>query len=308
LVVFLLALPVPATPLKIEEAQFLTGGYWRIIFAIPIAISVIQILLLLTVFNWETPKYYKERGQTEKLRQVMAKIYHPHAIEARIAEINVSNNVNEKRVDVSFKDSLFNRKFLYATYLGCALSFFQQFSGINAVIFYSSTIFQKVGWQPRTGTAIVGVVNLVACLISLGLLSCFGRRTLLWTVSFMMGAVQIALGIAFYYADSSDAAKILCCVFIFAYIIFFEFSLGPIPWLFVAEIATPKGFSIAVVVNWLCTLAVAIATPYLISGALFIVFGGICVLSGLFSLFLLKETKGLTAAQIQELYSLEKKK
>ena len=70
----------------------------------------------------------------------MAKIYNPHAIESRIAEIPVSSN-NEKRVDVSFKDSLFNRKFLYATYLGCALSFFQQFSGINAVIFYSSSIF-----------------------------------------------------------------------------------------------------------------------------------------------------------------------
>lgn len=149
---------------------------------------------------------------------------------------------------------------------------------------------------------------MVATFGSLGLLACFGRRTILWTVSFLMGAVQIGLGISFYYVDSSDAAKVLCCVFIFAYIIFFEFSLGPIPWLFVAEIATPKGFSIAVVTNWLCTLAVALATPYLISGALFIVFGGFCVLCGLFSLFLLKETKGLTAAEIQELYSLEKKK
>ena len=122
--VFLLALPVPTTPLKINEGEFFTGDYWRVIFAIPIAISIIQVLLLLTVFNWETPKYYKERGQTEKLNQVMAKIYNPHAIQSRIDEIIVDNK-QEKTVQVSFKDSLFNRKYLYATYLGCALSFLQ---------------------------------------------------------------------------------------------------------------------------------------------------------------------------------------
>ena len=60
------------------------------------------------------------------------------------------------------------------------------------------------------------------------------------------------------------------------FIVFFEFSLGPIPWLYMAEIMTDKGLSLAVLLNWLMTIVMAIATPFLISGSLFIVFGALC--------------------------------
>lgn len=87
---------------------------------------------------------------------------------------------------------------------------------------------------------------------------------------------MIALGICFFFLKSSHAAQIFCVVFIMLFIVFFEFSLGPIPWLYMAEIMTDKGLSIAILLNWLMTIIMAIATPYIISGYLFIVFGGLC--------------------------------
>ena len=60
------------------------------------------------------------------------------------------------------------------------------------------------------------------------------------------------------------------------FIILFEFSLGPIPWLYMAEIMTDKGLSIAILLNWIMTIVMAIATPYIIGGPLFIVFGALC--------------------------------
>jgi MFS transporter, SP family, galactose:H+ symporter len=92
------------------------------------------------------------------------------------------------------------------------------------------------------------------------------------------------------------------------FIVLFEFSLGPIPWLYMAEIMTDKGLSLAVLLNWIMTIIMAIATPYIIGGPLFIVFGALCVVCGFFSLLLLKETKGLTEAEVAALYSREKTK
>lgn len=60
------------------------------------------------------------------------------------------------------------------------------------------------------------------------------------------------------------------------FIILFEFSLGPIPWLYMAEIMTDKGLSMAILLNWIMTIIMAIVTPYVISGELFIIFGALC--------------------------------
>ena len=91
-----------------------------------------------------------------------------------------------------------------------------------------------------------------------------------------MAAFHVGLGIAFFYVDSSEAAKIMAVIFVMAFVIFFEFSLGPIPWLYMAETMTDKGLSIAVLLNWLMTLIMAVATPFLIDGWLFIGFGVLC--------------------------------
>ena len=73
----------------------------------------------------------------------------------------------------------------------------------------------------------------------------------------------------------------LCVVFILIYVALFEFSLGPIPWVYMAEIMTDRGLSIAVLLNWGVTLLMAIITQYIISGAAFIVFGCICAVVSL---------------------------
>ena len=99
----------------------------------------------------------------------------------------------------------------------------------------------------------------------------------------MMAGSLIGLGVSFFYLDESRFAKGFGVAFIFLFSIIFELSLGPIPWLFMAEIMTPKGMSVAILLSWLSTLAISIVTPFLISGELFLVFGGVCVFVRLFS-------------------------
>jgi len=89
---------------------------------------------------------------------------------------------------------------------------------------------------------------------------------------------------------------------------FYEFSLGPIPWLYMAETMTDKGLSVGVLVNWLFTLLVALITPYCVSGEYFIVLGVLCALSGVFCLLVIKETKNLTEAEVANLYNKDSNK
>jgi SP family facilitated glucose transporter-like MFS transporter 1 len=96
------------------------------------------------------------------------------------------------------------------------------------------------------------------------------------------------------------------------FIVFFEFSLGPLLWIYMSEIMTEKGLSIGVCINWIATVNIAFFTPSLIeafgkgnkgSGILFCGCGGITIITALFCLFIVKETKGLSEKEVQALYS-----
>lgn len=133
----------------------------------------------------------------------------------------------------------------------------------------------------------------------------------MWTLSFLIAGTHLAVGISYFNVTNSDGtnnvlATNLCVIFILVYVALFEFSLGPIPWLYMAEIMTEKGLSIAVLLNWGVTLLMAIITQYIIYGETFIIFGFICMCCGFFSLFIMKETKGLTNQEVAKLYSKEK--
>ena len=139
-------------------------------------------------------------------------------------------------------------------------------------------------------------------------------------MSFAMSVDLIALGILYFQIDGPDSSSQLqtfAVILLFVYVILFEFSLGPIPWLYMAETMTEKGLSIAVMVNMLMALLISIVFPYLVDwlGWLFIFFGVICAIviyllcltirlqSGVFSLFILRETKGLSERDVALLYS-----
>lgn len=148
--------------------------------------------------------------------------------------------------------------------------------------------------NPNTGTALVGVVNMVSTLASSFLLAYFGRKSLLWSLSFLMSATLVGLGVS-YIEEISSLEITLVMVFV----ILFEFSLGPIVWIYMSETMTEKGVSLGTLANWIFTIIMALTTPILIDsigGYLFIIYGGLCFACALFSLFVVKETKGLTNA------------
>lgn len=174
-------------------------------------------------------------------------------------------------------------------------------------MFYSGNIIAGIGINYKIGTCLTSFANWISTIGALFLLGRFGRKSIMWTMCFAMALTHIALGIAYYSVDTTlvggSPAGYACLVLILLYVVEFEFSLGPVPWVYMSEIMQNKAMTIALLINWIFTLFFAVTTQKWVDewlkGAFFIVLGVICGLGGLFVLILLKETKGLSEAQVQ---------
>lgn len=192
--------------------------------------------------------------------------------------------------------------------LGIILSALQQFTGINIVIYFAPIILQTVG-NAETGHAIstavlLGVINVIATLISLWLIDRIGRRKLLITSVFFMMLSLFILGTGLY--RNIGMVKSITLVSLFIYIIAFAMGMGPITWLLISEIypirIRGQAMSIATFANWLSNYVVSltflpvmyILTP---SGAFFL-YGFIALLALMFVFKRVPETKGKSLTEI----------
>jgi len=187
---------------------------------------------------------------------------------------------------------------------------FQQFTGINVIMFFSNTIFSNVGTLSSAQlTGLVGFVNFFTTLIGMALLSCAGRKTIMFWCNLAMAIVLLLLG---YF--SFQGYDTLSVVMVMLFISLFEFSSGPITWLYMSEIMQDKAVSIATVLNWLVNLGISLGTvPVLTAlgfydehperiGYVFYFMGGMTVIGTLFIAFFMKETRGKSAQEIEEMF------
>lgn len=117
-----------------------------------------------------------------------------------------------------------------------SLMFFQQFSGINAVIFFATNIFKSAGSniEPSFCSIIIGAVQVVMTLAAAALIEKAGRKVLLLLSSSVMCLCLITLGVYFYLKDvlQHDVSNIgiIPLLSLVAFIVCFSLGYGPIPW------------------------------------------------------------------------------
>lgn len=306
-------------PLQFEDSdkiiartdnKFLRFDYWRIIFAFPVLISIIQMFLMFTVYNYESPKFYKENNRNAELNQVMGKIYTPDQVKQRIDDINVVANQDGEANKVTIMQTLTDPRYKKATLIGVSLSAMQQLSGINLVLFYGGNVFSAVISLGNWVQVIIGLVNFIPCIPAYYLIQYLGRKTILTWGSFICMASLIPCGIfllqSFDDPKAHPTAANLSLIFLCIYISAFAASLGPLCWTYMTEVMTEKALSIGVAVNLILTVAASVLAPVLFSsmkGWVFIMCAGFTFVTFIFCFFVLKETKGLNARQIQQLFS-----
>lgn len=209
-------------------------------------ISALVPLVFCCVFFFmpETPIYYLKKGDEDSARASLVRLRGPrYNVEPEIlAQQEIMAELERNRT--SFSEAIRTKAAIRGLIIGFGLMLFQQLSGVNAIIFYSTSIFESASKDipAATATIVVGVIQVVSVFLSTLVVDRLGRRILLLMSSTAMFLTTLILGVYFYLKENgTDVSNIgwlplLCvCTFIFL----FSLGFGPIPWMMMGEIFSP---------------------------------------------------------------------
>ncbi len=288
---------------KQGNEQWLTETGWRWMFfsgAIPAG-----LFLVLLFFVPETPRYLVMKGKDEKALSVLRKIAGTDSAPVILDEIR--GTIHEKSAPwLSFG--------FFVIFIGIMLSVFQQFVGINVVLYYAGNIFRNMGSDTNASlfqTIIVGIVNLSFTVLAIVTVDRFGRKPLMIIGALGMAISMIALGLAFYTGNTG----IVALVFMLTYTAAFAISWGPVTWVLLAEIfpnSIRGAMSIAVAAQWIANWIVSVTFPMLNDnqwltarfnhGFSYWIYGIMGIAAAIFMWKLVPETKGKTLEEMEKLW------
>ncbi|KAG6609649.1 Solute carrier family 2 [Phytophthora cinnamomi] len=287
-----------------------TSSGWRYLAGFPVVLAVL-FLLLAPSMCVESPAWLLMKGRREEAKQVITRLYGEENVYLALSWLESSSKPDPEQALVNNsaqEESLFSPK--YRLPLACAvlLSCTQQLSGINAVFYYSNSIFEDAGISdPRVGTLIIDFVNIWPAFSTGFLAKRFGNRNLiLWGIAGMF-VMAVLMTVAFLV----DVAA-LSVVFMALYVVAFGATLGPLVWVITADLfpdsVRATATSIGIGVNWLCNLIVGVSYPYIADAFDDYSYVPFVVLLAIFyalSLKLVPETYGKSPEEVQREFQLQ---
>jgi len=336
---------------KQGDSTWLNSIGWRWMFASLCIPSGLFFMLLF--FVPETPRWLVMKGRTEKAKAILIKLVGKDLAKQEMIEIRESfkkeENVSLKPyyqfmiswlalflvAFITLKYALFSNAFELSMIgsffialvlpiksygfkiiiVGVLLSAFQQFVGINVVLYYAPEIFKSMGASTDSSllqTIIVGIVNLTFTVLAILTVDKFGRKPLLIIGALVMAVSMIVLGTAFS-ESMSGTVKMICML---AYTAGFAMSWGPVCWVMLSEIfpnsVRSSVMSIAVAAQWVSNFLISSTFPimdknsYLVEsfnhGFSYWVYGVLSILAAVFVWKMVPETKGKTLETMEKLW------
>lgn len=280
-----------------------SDGNWRFMLgieSIPAALFVFMIFLVPNSPRWLILK----KGKIDEARQILKEI-DPKTVEENI--IQIQSSIFENNTSGSFKEFI-SGKFDFSILLAFLIAFFNQLSGINAVIYYSPRIFAETGMGESAAllsSVGVGVINLIATLIGIFLIDKMGRKFLMYICSFGYILTLGLISLAFYTGLGAGTLLIPSLVFIF--IASHAIGQGAVIWVFISEIfpnhVRSYGNSLGSGTHWVFAALIAATFPYVAStlggGFTFAFFAIIMIFQLIFVWKLMPETKNKTLEELE---------
>lgn len=288
---------------------------WRWMFFVEAVPAVVYGLLALRMP--ESPRYLVARGDPADARRVLSSVLGPQEdVDDRIAEIERSIAVDEKSAHLG---SLKGSGFLglkSIVWVGILLAVFQQFVGINIIFYYSTTLWQAVGFDESQAflvSTITAVTNIAVTFIAIALIDKVGRRPMLlagsagMAVSLLLMAVAFTQGSAVVDPATGESSLSLdtpwatiALVAANAFVVFFGATWGPLMWVMLGEMFPNRiraaALGVGAATNWLANFTITLTFPPMLStfgpAVPYGMYGLFSALSFVFVWFKVSETKG----------------
>lgn len=298
---------------------------WRI----PFGVQMIPggMLFIGMLFLKESPRWLAEHDQVEKATKSLAWMRSSSVgdpiitaeMDQIVESIEREKSIAKPGTMQSIREIMASKSLRMRLFIGLVLQMAQQFSGTNAINYYSPSIFKSVGLSSTESdllaTGVYGVVKIVVTAIGLMIaIDQFGRRKSLMLGGAGQAVTMYIIGTIIKLVPPKVGGPIaapsyVAIAAIFVYVSFYSFSFGPVVWVLTGELFPNhvRSFcvSLCVALQWLANYAIAKITPIMqanIGYGMFLFFGSCCAINVLFVAIFLPETKGVALESIGALF------
>jgi SP family galactose:H+ symporter-like MFS transporter len=289
----------------LSDTAFSYSGNWRWmlgIIAIPGALFLLGVLALP-----DSPRWLMMRNRKDEAISVLQRLRGDAQIVLReAADIEEQLRTPQRGWHLFLENSNFRRSVAF----GVMLQLVQQFTGMNVVMYYAPRIFQDMGYDTASQmwfTAAVGLTNVLATFIAIGLVDRWGRKPILYTGFTVMAVGLGVVGTMMHLGITSHGEQTLTVAMLLLFIVGFAMSAGPLVWTICSEVQPLKGRDFGIgcstFTNWIANMIVGATFLSLLNGighaATFWLYAGLNLLFLIFTYALVPETKGVTLEQIE---------
>lgn len=278
-------------------------SWWRVCFwvsTIPAA-----LLAILMEFSTESPHWLFKKGRIAQTEVELERLFGPLHVKPAMAEFSKSDRTDESD-NVKFSELLHGRHFK-VVFIGSVIFAFQQLSGINAVFYFSSTVFRSAGVPSDIGNICIGVVNISGSIVAMILMDRLGRKLLL--LSSFLG-MAVAMGFQVIAASnifSGSTNLYLSIGGMLLFVLTFALGAGPVPGLLLSEILPSriraKAMAVCMSIHWVVNFFVGLLFLNLLEmlgpQILYTIFGTFCLMAGVYVKKNVIETKGKSLQEIE---------
>lgn len=272
---------------------------WRYMMGVEALPALLYTLMV--VYIPKSPRWLFLQQKEEEAKAIIQEAYSKKDAEALIVDISSEQD------SLPNNESIFDRKYRFILSLAFLIAFFNQFSGINAFLYYAPRIFEEGGLGASTAllsSVGIGFVNLIFTLIGINLIDRLGRKILMYIGS-VGYIISLSLIAASFLLEWEGLALPL---FLFLFIASHAIGQGAIIWVFISEIypnhLRSAGQSFGTSTHWVLAAIIPSLVPVLFAtigaGVVFTVFAFMMVLQLLFVYFWMPETKGVSLESLAQ--------
>ncbi|MGB3772516.1 MAG: sugar porter family MFS transporter [Rhodococcus sp. (in: high G+C Gram-positive bacteria)] len=263
----------------------------------------------------ESPRWLVSKGRDDEALAVLKQVRTPERAEAEMAEVHALAE-EEKASQTGGATDLSVRWIRRLIFIGVGLGVFQQFTGINSVMYYGTELLSDAGFS--TSSAIIantlnGLFSVLGITVGLLIMNKIDRRKMLIGGFALTTFFHLLVGLSALLLPDGTAKAYFILVFVVLFVFCMQGTIGPLVWLMLAEIFPLKirSFAIGVCVFmlWIANAVVALAFPPVVNALgiapTFFIFVGLGIMALIFIVTQVPETRGQSLEELEARFRRE---